>query len=84
MPDLASALSHLLKAKRISGTKQSYRSDNPAEYAKVVAYLNGGERPTGITTEMGKGLVEVEDVHRQSPGLPPNVSISAPSEVVTA
>ena len=64
MADLASALDHLQRASRISGNKNSYRKDNPGEYSKVMAYLDGGARPTGITTDMGLGLVEVEDVRR--------------------
>ena len=85
MADLASALSHLLKAKRISGAKQSYKTDNPQESAKVFAYLNGGARPTGVTSEMGLGLVEVEDARRssQTPPLPSNVARSAPSGAVS-
>ncbi len=71
MPSLSSALDHLLKAKRISAPSQSYKKDNPAEYAKVVAYLQGGARPSGVTTEMGMGLVEVEDVRRAPPDPPP-------------
>ncbi len=87
MADLSSAIQHLLKAKRISAPSQSYKKDNPAEYAKVYAYLTGGARPTGITTEMGLGLVEVEDVLRMlnppDPPLPPNAAVSAPTGVVT-
>jgi hypothetical protein len=64
---LSSAIDHLLKAKRISAPSQSYRKDNPAEYAKVEAYLKGGARPTGVTTEMGLGLLEIEDVRRAEP-----------------
>ena len=81
MADLASALQHLLKAKRISAVSQSYRKDNPIEYQKVSAYLNGGPRPTGVSTEMGLGLVEVEDVRRaqMSPPLPSNVARSDPT-----
>ena len=86
MADLSSALSHLLKASRISGKRQSYKTDNPVEYAKVQAYLTGGSRPTGVTTEMGLGLIEVEDVRRNvtppDPPLPANVSRSAPTAVV--
>ena len=82
MADLASALSHLLKASRISGKRQSYKTDNPVEYAKVQAYLTGGPRPTGVTTEMGLGLIEVEDVRRNvTPPLPSNVARSAPTVV---
>jgi len=80
MADLSSAIDHLLLAKRISAPSQSYRKDNPNEYAKVKAYLDGGSRPTGVTTEMGLGLVELEDVRRASeqPPLPSNVARSAP------
>lgn len=81
MPTLDSALDHLLRAKRISAASQSYRKDNPAEYAKVVAYIEGGARPTGVSTEMGMGLVEVEDVRRliiDPPG-PSNKARSAPT-----
>lgn len=80
MSDLSSAIAHLLKAKRISAPSQSYRKDNPGEYAKVQAYLTGGSRPTGVVTEMGLGLVEVEDVRREQlpPPLPSNVARSAP------
>ena len=81
MADLSSAISHLLKAKRISAPSQSYAKDNPGESAKVFAYLQGGVRPTGVSTDMGLGLVEVEDVRRANlpPPLPPNVAVSAPT-----
>jgi len=85
MADLSSAIDHLLLAKRISAASQSYRKDNPVEYQKVKTYLDGGARPTGITTEMGLGLVEVEDVRRASlpAPLPSNVARSAPTGSVT-
>ncbi len=88
MADLSSAIQHLLKAKRISAPSQSYKKDNPAESTKVFAYLNGGSRPSGVTSEMGLGLVEVEDVARMldppdPPLLPPNVARSAPTGAVT-
>jgi len=83
MADLSSAIDHLLLAKRISAPSQSYRKDNPAEYAKVLAYLEGGARPTGVTTQMGLGLVEVEDVRRGVPPPPPGSARSAPTGVVT-
>ena len=86
MSDLDSAIDHLLKAKRISAPSQSYRKDNPVEYQKVQAYLTGGSRPTGVTTEMGLGLVEIEDVRRGSvePPLPSYVARSAPTAKVIA
>lgn len=62
--DLTEALEHLFKAKRISAASQSYRKDNPIEYQKVLDYVNGGPRPMGVVTEMGLGLVGVEDVRR--------------------
>ena len=55
---LTSAIEHLLKAKRVSAQNQSYKKDNPGESQKVFAYLGGGPRPTGVTTEMGIGLME--------------------------
>jgi len=72
--DLADALAHLRKSKRISGPSNSYRKDNPSEYTKVMAYLDGGTRPT-VTTDMGFGLVEVEDVRRASVVHPPTANV---------
>lgn len=77
MADLNEALQHLLKASRISGTKNSYKKDNPTEYGLVKTYIDGGPRPANVTTEMGLGLREVEDVLRADPPLPPNVARSA-------
>jgi len=84
MASLSSALTHLLAAKRISAASQSYAKDNPTEWQKVKSYLNGGTRPTGVTTEMGLGLMEVEDVRRAQlpPPLPSNVAVSDPTSVV--
>jgi hypothetical protein len=88
MATLADAITHLLAAKRISAASQSYAKDNPAEWSRVKAYLNGGTRPS-VSTEMGMGLVEVEDVRRGvTPPPPPppplgNPSTSAPTKVVT-
>jgi len=76
---LDEAVDHLLKAKRISAPSQSYAKDNPVEYSKVKAYLDGGPRPTGVTTEMGLGLIEVEDARRG----PSNVARSAPTGAVS-
>lgn len=67
---LTSAIDHLLKAKRISAPSQSYKKDNPVEAQKVFAYLQGGPRPSGVTSEMGMGLVEVEDERRSVPPPP--------------
>lgn len=64
---LDSAIQHLLAAKRISAPSQSYAKDNPGEWEKVKAYLEGGARPTGVVTEMGLGLIEVEDARRPDP-----------------
>lgn len=76
---LESAIQNLMAAKRVSAATQSYARDNPNEWQKVKAYLEGGPRPTGVATAMGMGLVEVEDVRRQQPSLPSNVARSAPS-----
>jgi hypothetical protein len=81
MASLSSALDHLLKAKRISALSQSYAKDNPAEYAKVKVYLDGGARPSGVVTEMGLGLVEVEDVRRSV--TPPPSGGSLPTAITT-
>lgn len=59
---LARSLAAARAASRISGQKNSYRKDNPAEYAKIVAYLDGGPRPFGALTKMGEHLVLEEDV----------------------
>ena len=61
---LADSLQALRDAKRFSHTSNSYRKDNPGEYAKVIAYLDGGARPTGALTEMGKHTVLEEDARR--------------------
>ncbi len=84
MADLNDALQHLLKASRISGNKNSYRKDNPSEYAAVKAYIDGGSRPN-VTTELGMGLREVEDVLRGNapPPLNPNQAVSRATAVVT-
>jgi len=58
------AVTELLLANRIVAPSQSYRKDNPAEYLKVRAYLDGGTRPTGSLTHMGTGLVALEDTCR--------------------
>lgn len=60
---LAQALAKLRTANRIDGTKNSYRKDNPSEYDKVMQYLDGAARPT-VTSDMGLGLVGVEDARR--------------------
>lgn len=76
---LSTAIGHLMSAKRITAASQSYRKDNPSESQKVFSYLSGGPRPMGVTTEMGIGLVEIEDVRRAAPPpptLPPNVARS--------
>lgn len=81
---LDSAIQHLLKAKRISAPSQSYRKDNPVEYQKVRAYLEGAARPSGVITEMGIGLLEIEDVRRGQAPLPSNVARSQATGTVTA
>ena len=61
---LAQSLAALRDAKHFSHTSNSYRKDNPNEYAKVLAYLDGGVRPAGVTSEMGKHALLEEDVRR--------------------
>jgi len=70
-------------ASRISGTRNSYRRDNPVEYTNVMAYLDGGPRPTGTLTKMGEHLVLEEDVRialvkYQPTATPPPPGILAP------
>jgi hypothetical protein len=62
---LTQALAKLQTANRIDGTKNSYRKDNPNEYQAVTAYLKGGARPAGVTTDMGTGLLLAEDARRE-------------------
>lgn len=61
---LAQSLAKFQSANRIDGSRNSYRRDNPSEYAKVIAYLQGGARPTGVTSDMGMGLMLEEDARR--------------------
>lgn len=61
---LAQSLAKFQTANRIDGTKASYRKDNPIEYGKVIAYLTGGSRPSGVTSDMGMGLMLEEDARR--------------------
>jgi hypothetical protein len=70
---LEDALTALRAANRISGSRASYRKDNPGEYEKVISYLDGGPRPAdaGTFTQMGRGLVLVEDERRVASPPPP-------------
>lgn len=61
---LAQSLAKFRSAKRVSGASASYKKDNPNEYVKVIAYLDGGARPSGVTTDMGMGLLLEEDARR--------------------
>jgi hypothetical protein len=65
------ALAALRNANRVDGAKNSYRKDNPTEYAAVMAYLDGGPRPDPLS-EMGIGLVLVEDERRGVTPPPPS------------
>lgn len=73
---IAESLARLRSANRIDGTKASYRKDNPIEYEKVIAYLDGGARPSDVVTDMGVGLVLAEDARRSltEPEPPPPVA----------
>jgi hypothetical protein len=68
---LAQSLDALRNANRIDGTRASYRKDNPAEYGAVLAYLDGGTRPAGTLSLMGRGLVLEEDARRALASSPP-------------
>lgn len=65
------SLSKLRTAKRFSHTSNSYRKDNPGEYAKVIAYLDGGARPSDVVTDMGLHAILEEDARRALSGSPP-------------
>jgi len=61
---LAQSLAKFRTATRVKSTSAGYRKDNPTEYNKVIAYLDGGARPTGVTTDMGMALLLEEDARR--------------------
>ena len=61
---LQQSLAKLQAANRVDGSRNSYRKDNPTEYDKVIVYLKGGARPTGVTSDMGMGLMLEEDARR--------------------
>lgn len=61
---IAQSLAHYREANRIDGTRASYRKDNPGEFVSVMAYLDGGPRPSNVTSDMGLGLVLEEDARR--------------------
>ncbi|MBA2706604.1 MAG: glycoside hydrolase family 16 protein [Gemmatimonadaceae bacterium] len=71
LDDLTASLAKFRTAKRVSGASASYKKDNPTEYAKVIAYLDGGARPTGVTTDMGMALLLEEDARRSLVVPPP-------------
>ena len=82
------ALAALRQANRIDGLRASYRKDNPAEYAKVMDYLDGSARPAGADSFslMGHGLVLVEDARRSvtaPPPPPPPSSVTYPASYFT-
>jgi hypothetical protein len=62
--DCVASRAEALLSNRIVAPSQSYRRDNPGEYAKVRAYLDGGARPTGVVTHMGLHLLYLEDACR--------------------
>lgn len=78
-----------LLSSRISGNKNSYKKDNPAEYQSVLSYLQGGARPdVSALTHMGLHLVYLQDAYLAlqgpSPVPPPNSAISVSSPVITS
>lgn len=82
---LAEAKVQLLASNRISAVNNSYRKDNPNEYARVVDYLSGGDRPTGTLTRMGQGLVLLEDALRDlTPPDPPPPPPPPANSVITS
>lgn len=74
------ALAAFRQANRVDGTRASYRKDNPAEYTKVMDYLDGGPRPAGADefSLMGQGFVWTEDYRRGVTSPPPTGSEPAP------
>lgn len=79
MPDSVDLLNQSLAAfrdaNRVDGTKASYCKDNPLEYAVVMGYLDGGPRPSGNLSLMGRGFVLEEDARR---------ILSIPTTIATA
>ncbi len=75
LDDITASLAKFRTAKRVSGANASYKKDNPTEYSKVIAYLDGGVRPSGVTTDMGMALLHEEDARRKllAPAPPPGV-----------
>jgi hypothetical protein len=61
---LSQSLTALRNAKRFSHTSNSYAKDNPSEYAKVIAYLDGGGFPEDVSTQMGIHAVLQEEARR--------------------
>ncbi len=64
LDDITASLAKFRTAKRVSGTSASYKKDNPTEYGKVIAYLDGAARPSSVTTDMGMALLLEEDARR--------------------
>ncbi len=83
---LKRSLTALRNASRFSGNKNSYRKDNPSEYERVIAYLDGGGYPQDVSTQMGIHAVLQEEARRELvvPPLPPNVARSAPTGAVAS
>jgi len=71
LDDITASLAKFRTAKRVSGANASYKKDNPAEYGKVIVYLDGGARPSGVTTDMGMALLLEEDARRALGASPP-------------
>ncbi len=85
LDDITASLAKFRTANRIDGTRASYQKDNKTEYDKVVAYLDGGARPSGVTTDMGMALLLEEDARRKLvPVSPPPPTGPAPPEAPRA
>ena len=82
--DIGDGLGKIRTANRVDGSRASYAKDNPSEYAKVMAYLDGGARPDGVTSDMGVGLVLVEDGRRKLIVAPPPPPPPASTATATA
>lgn len=77
------SVTEALLSNRIVGSSQSYRKDNPSEYTRVRAFLDGGARPTGSLTHMGLHLVALEDTCRALAVPPPTTTTGTTTTTTT-